>query len=229
MFHVGAPVSFIQYDVSDPAHPKKTGSLHLGGIVRRAAHPKKPSQPLNGAPQMVEISRDGKRIYFTNSLYSPWDAQFYPDGVKSWMVKVDADPKGGMKLDEKFFVEFDELRAHQVRLPRRRRLVGFLLLLGGRRMTHPEVGSAALGLMLLLGAYHGINPGMGWLFAVALGMQEQKGSAVMRSLLPHCVGPRSGNRSAWCWLQRFSEWRCRSRSHPLSGWVSCCWALGSIA
>jgi hypothetical protein len=107
---------FIQYDVSDPAHPKKTGSIHLGGIVRRSAHPKKPGQPLNGAPQMVEISRDGKRVYFTNSLYSPWDEQFYPDGVKSWMVKIDADPKGGMKLDEKFFVEFDGLRAHQVRL-----------------------------------------------------------------------------------------------------------------
>jgi len=55
-------------------------------------------------------------------------------------------------------------------------------------MTHPEVGSAALGLMLLLGAYHGINPGMGWLFAVALGMQEQKGSAVVRSLLPIALG-----------------------------------------
>ena len=107
---------FIQYDVSDPANPKKTGSVHLGGIVRRAAHPSKPKQPLNGGPQMVEISRDGKRIYFTNSLYSPWDEQIYPDGLKSWMVKLDADPKGGMKLDEKFFVEFDGLRAHQVRL-----------------------------------------------------------------------------------------------------------------
>ena len=31
---------FIQYDVSDPANPKKTGSVHVGGIVRRAAHPK---------------------------------------------------------------------------------------------------------------------------------------------------------------------------------------------
>ena len=41
-------------------------------------------------------------------------------------------------------------------------------------MTHGELGSSALGLMLLLGAYHGLNPGMGWLFAVALGMQEQK-------------------------------------------------------
>jgi methanethiol oxidase len=107
---------FIQYDVSDPAGPKKTGSVHLGGIVRRSAHPKKPKQPLNGGPQMVEISRDGKRVYFTNSLYSSWDAQFYPDGIKSWMAKVDADPKGGMKLDERFLLEFDVLRAHQLRL-----------------------------------------------------------------------------------------------------------------
>ena len=107
---------FIQYDVSDPFNPKKTGSVHLGGIVRRAAHPSRPNQPLNGGPQMVEISRDGKRVYFTNSLYSPWDEQFYPDGLKSWMVKLDVDPKGGMKLDERFFVEFDGLRAHQVRL-----------------------------------------------------------------------------------------------------------------
>jgi len=45
-----------------------------------------------------------------------------------------------------------------------------------------------LWLMLLLGAYHGLNPGMGWLFAVALGMQEQKGSAVARSLIPIAVG-----------------------------------------
>src|SRR2546425_9757356 len=55
-------------------------------------------------------------------------------------------------------------------------------------MTHAEMGSTALWLMLLLGAYHGINPGMGWLFAVALGMQEQKGSAVARSLVPIAVG-----------------------------------------
>ena len=51
-----------------------------------------------------------------------------------------------------------------------------------------EIGSSALWMMLLLGAYHGINPGMGWLFAVALGMQEQKGSAVARSLAPLAVG-----------------------------------------
>jgi selenium-binding protein 1 len=107
---------FIQYDVSDPFNPKKTGSLHLGGMVRRVAHPKKPKQALNGAPQMVEISRDGRRVYITNSLYSTIDDQFYPDGLKSWMVKVDAKPEGGMELDKNFFLEFDELRSHQVRL-----------------------------------------------------------------------------------------------------------------
>jgi hypothetical protein len=54
-------------------------------------------------------------------------------------------------------------------------------------VTH-EMGSTALWLMLLLGAYHGINPGMGWLFAVALGMQEQKGGAVAKALVPIAVG-----------------------------------------
>ena len=55
-------------------------------------------------------------------------------------------------------------------------------------MMHAEMSSTALWLMLLLGAYHGVNPGMGWLFAVALGMQEQKGSAVAKSLVPIALG-----------------------------------------
>jgi len=55
-------------------------------------------------------------------------------------------------------------------------------------MTHAALTSTTLWLMVLLGAYHGINPGMGWLFAVALGMQEQKGSAVGRALLPIALG-----------------------------------------
>jgi methanethiol oxidase len=107
---------FQQYDVSDPFHPKLAASFHLGGIVRRAAHPRAPQTPLNGGPQMVELSRDGKRVYFTNSLYAPWDEQFYPDGVRSWMVKLDTKPQGGMALDENFFLEFDGLRSHQVHL-----------------------------------------------------------------------------------------------------------------
>ena len=39
-----------------------------------------------------------------------------------------------------------------------------------------------------LGAYHGINPGMGWLFGVALGMQEKRRYAVIKSLLPMALG-----------------------------------------
>jgi hypothetical protein len=42
--------------------------------------------------------------------------------------------------------------------------------------------------LLLLGALHGINPGMGWLFAVALGMQRQRRGAVWRALLPLAGG-----------------------------------------
>jgi hypothetical protein len=55
-------------------------------------------------------------------------------------------------------------------------------------MTHGGLTSTVLWLMLLLGAYHGLNPAMGWLFAVALGMQEHKGSAVARSLVPIALG-----------------------------------------
>jgi selenium-binding protein 1 len=105
-----------QYDVSDPHNPKQVGSLHIGGIARRAPHPSKPTAALNGGPQMVEVSRDGRRVYFTNSLYSAWDAQFYPDGIRGWMVKADAGPDGGLRLDPKFFVEVDGMRPHQIRL-----------------------------------------------------------------------------------------------------------------
>ena len=42
--------------------------------------------------------------------------------------------------------------------------------------------------LALLGAYHGVNPGMGWLFAVARGMQEKSRRAVLASLLPIAIG-----------------------------------------
>jgi selenium-binding protein 1 len=105
-----------QYDVSDPWKPTLTGSVHLGGIVRRAEHPARPGEPRNGGPQMVEISRDGRRVYFTNSLYRSWDAQFYPDGIDGWMVKLDAGANGGITLDKNFYVTFGSRRPHQVRL-----------------------------------------------------------------------------------------------------------------
>jgi selenium-binding protein 1 len=83
--------------------------------VRQASHPAA-NGALNGAPQMVELSRDGRRVYFTNSLYLPWDAQFYPDGVKGWMAMANVDADGAMTLDPDFYVDFGDQRPHQVRL-----------------------------------------------------------------------------------------------------------------
>lgn len=42
--------------------------------------------------------------------------------------------------------------------------------------------------LLALGAFHGINPGMGWLFAVALGMQQRRRAAVYQAMLPLALG-----------------------------------------
>jgi selenium-binding protein 1 len=103
-----------RYDVTDPDNPRETGSVRLGGIVERAAHPA--AGALNGGPQMVELSRDGRRVYLTNSLYASWDAQFYPEGIDGWLVKLDAAPDGGLALDPDVFVEFSGERPHQVRL-----------------------------------------------------------------------------------------------------------------
>lgn len=105
-----------QYDVSDPFAPKLTGKVEIGGIVEKTGHPKG-GDALSGGPQMVEISRDGKRVYFTNSLYSSWDDQFYGDQLEGWMVKADVNvDSGGIELDRDFFVDFGETRPHQVRL-----------------------------------------------------------------------------------------------------------------
>ncbi|MEU7953700.1 selenium-binding protein SBP56-related protein [Micromonospora chalcea] len=69
---------------------------------------------------MVEISRDGRRVYVSNSLYGAWDDQFYPDGVGAWVAKLDVDPEhGGLVPDPRFFPrgeEFRGLRVHQTRL-----------------------------------------------------------------------------------------------------------------
>jgi selenium-binding protein 1 len=104
-----------QYDVSDPMNPVLSGSVHIGGIVRKTPHPG--GLDYRGGPQMVEISRDGKRVYWTNSLYSTWDDQFYPGGVPGAMVKADAGADGGLTLDPKFRLAFPAgYRAHQIRL-----------------------------------------------------------------------------------------------------------------
>ena len=106
-----------QYDVSDPARPKLTGQLWLGGVLGK---PSDGPRQLSGGPNMLQLSYDGRRLYVSNSLYSTWDNQFYPE-LQSWLLRIDCDPNGGMQIDPDFFVDFSDrpggpARAHEVRL-----------------------------------------------------------------------------------------------------------------
>ncbi|MEM9943755.1 MAG: selenium-binding family protein [Planctomycetota bacterium] len=112
-----------QYDVSDPANPKLTGQLWLGGLIGKSAALK--GKKLEGGPQMLQLSLDGKRLYVTNSLYSPWDNQFYPAMADngSYLLQIDCDTnQGGMKLNENFMIDFGAepegaARSHEIRFP----------------------------------------------------------------------------------------------------------------
>jgi methanethiol oxidase len=106
-----------QYDISVPAAPRLTGQLQLGGVLGK---PGDARRELSGGPQMIQLSMDGRRLYVTNSLYSTWDNQFYP-GLRSWLMRIDCAPDGGMEIDPDFFLDFHDraggpARAHEVRL-----------------------------------------------------------------------------------------------------------------
>lgn len=112
-----------QYDVSDPAQPRLVGQVWLGGVI---GHPSDfPGRQLVGGPQMLQLSRDGRRLYVSSSLYSVWDNQFYPQMAEqgSWMAQIDCEPlTGGMQVNADFFVDFGKepwgpARAHEIRFP----------------------------------------------------------------------------------------------------------------
>ena len=110
-----------QYDISNPAKPRLTGQVWVGGVIGKA--PKFRDTQARGGPQMLQLSLDGKRLYVTDSLFSSWDNQFYPNIAKqgSLLLQLDADTeKGGLKLNERFLVDFGKepdgpARAHEVR------------------------------------------------------------------------------------------------------------------
>jgi selenium-binding protein 1 len=112
-----------QYDVSDPAHPILTGQLWLGGLLGKGGEVQ--GHQLQGGPQMLQLSLDGKRLYVTNSLFSSWDNQFYPELAKSgsYLLQIDCDTThGGMAINDRFYVDFGQeptgpARAHEMRYP----------------------------------------------------------------------------------------------------------------
>jgi selenium-binding protein 1 len=106
-----------QYDISDPARPRLTGQLWLGGLLGK---PSDADRELGGGPQMIQLSLDGRRLYVSKSLYSTWDNQFYPE-LRSWLLRVNCSPEGGMEIDRDLFLDLHDgadeaARAHEVRL-----------------------------------------------------------------------------------------------------------------
>nr|XP_027212650.1 methanethiol oxidase-like [Penaeus vannamei] len=129
-----------QYDITDPEHPKLVGQIFLGGSIVKGGPVKVvhdvelKEQPdpvyiqgrkLEGSPQMLQLSLDGKRLYVTDSLFSPWDRQFYPETVAkgSVMLQMDVDTvNGGLTLNKDFLVDFGKepegpSLAHEIRYP----------------------------------------------------------------------------------------------------------------
>jgi selenium-binding protein 1 len=113
-----------QYDISDPSRPRMTGQLWINGLLGKGGtiNGKKIA---GGGPQMLQLSLDGKRLYFTSSLYSSWDNQFYPEMTRegSFMLQLNCDTvKGGLSWNKDFFVDFGDepggpARAHEIRFP----------------------------------------------------------------------------------------------------------------
>ncbi|CAF0827287.1 unnamed protein product [Brachionus calyciflorus] len=112
-----------QYDITDPHRPKLSGKIKIGGVVGEDFYFK--DRKLCGGPQMLQLSLDGKRLFVTNSLFSSWDDQFYPDIKKdgSYMIIINCDVKnGGLSLNENFYIDFGKMeggpfRAHETRYP----------------------------------------------------------------------------------------------------------------
>ena len=99
----------------------RRAEAHRPGLARRGARQaeRRPARP-ERRPEHAAALLDGRRLYVTNSLYSTWDNQFYPE-LRSWLLRIDCDPKGGMEIDHGFFVDFHDradgpARAHEVRL-----------------------------------------------------------------------------------------------------------------
>ncbi|XP_054806823.1 selenium-binding protein 2-like [Prosopis cineraria] len=129
-----------QYDITDLKNPRLTGQIWVGGLIKKGSPvaavaedgttwqsdvPEILGNKLRGGPQMIQLSLDGKRLYVTNSLFSAWDKQFYPELLEkgSHILQIDVDTeKGGLKINPNFFVDFGTepdgpALAHEMRYP----------------------------------------------------------------------------------------------------------------
>lgn len=127
-----------QYDISNPAEPKLVSKFVVGGstcpdtlvnVVKDEELEKQPERlvvkgrSIYGGPHMIQLSRDGKRLYVSTSIMTPWDKQFYTQLAQKGgvMLQLDVTPEG-LKLNENFLVDFGKepdgpCRGHEMRYP----------------------------------------------------------------------------------------------------------------
>ncbi|XP_069734624.1 methanethiol oxidase-like [Phaenicophaeus curvirostris] len=129
-----------QYELSRNCKPRMVGQVFVGGSIFRGGpvtvcrDEELKCQPeplvvkckrLRGGPSRMQLSLDGKRLYVTDSFYSTWDRQFYPDMVRegSAMLLIDVDTEnGGLTVNKNFLVDFGKepngaCLAHAIHFP----------------------------------------------------------------------------------------------------------------
>uniref|UniRef100_A0A1I7ZY66 Selenium-binding protein n=1 Tax=Steinernema glaseri TaxID=37863 RepID=A0A1I7ZY66_9BILA len=81
---------------------------------------------MRGGPSFMQLSLDGRRLYFTNSTYRTWDRQYYPElfkkGSEIYLIRMDYETNDKMELDAKFKVDLGTLSdgpflGREIRLP----------------------------------------------------------------------------------------------------------------
>ncbi|KAM0044985.1 putative selenium-binding protein [Helianthus debilis subsp. tardiflorus] len=128
------------YNIVDSTSPVLAGQVWVGGLFQKGSSvvaenddgttyqvdvPQVKGHRLIGGPQMIQLSLDGKRLYVTNSLFSKWDKQFYPEVVEkgSHMLQIDVNiENGGLSINPNFYVDFGAepdgpCLAHEMRYP----------------------------------------------------------------------------------------------------------------
>ncbi|XP_051497263.1 methanethiol oxidase-like isoform X2 [Apus apus] len=129
-----------QYELSKNCKPRLVGQVFVGGSILRCGpvtvcrdeELKCQPEPLvvkckrvGGGPCKLQLSLDGKRLYVTNSFYSTWDRELYPEMVRegSVMLQIDVDTnKGGLSVNKNFLVDFGKepngpCLAHEIHFP----------------------------------------------------------------------------------------------------------------
>jgi selenium-binding protein 1 len=127
-----------QYDISEPARPRLVGRVFIGGsaVAGGTVTVTTPgfTQPeplvvkgvrVQGGPQMIQLSLDGKRLYVSTSLLTSWDKQFYPELVRrgAQLLQIDVNNvSGGLAVNPNFLVDFGAepygpALCHEMRFP----------------------------------------------------------------------------------------------------------------